>query len=86
MKYTVEGVSYTSKAAAMTAAKELHSTTGRAVQIVQGDATYGEAQEVSWIGVEPLVAANELLEPVDRTERLTKRVEPAPGTDLPLQE
>ena len=86
MKYTVEGVSYTSKAAATTAAKELHRTTGRAIQIVQGDSTYGEAQEVTWIGLAPLTAANEDLEPVDRTERLNKRFEPAPGTDLPLAE
>jgi hypothetical protein len=50
MKYTVEGVSYTSKKSATEAAGELHNTTGRAVQIEQGDSTLGETVQTEWIG------------------------------------
>lgn len=79
MKYVVEGVAYTSKKSAETAARELHLAQGRAIQIVQGDSTLGEVQSVTWVGREEYVEPA----PVDRTERLAQRREREPGTDLP---
>ena len=83
MKYLVEGVSYTSKAAATKAARQINTDTGRAVKIEWGDSTEGTNPEWEWIGRESLVADCEDLEPVDRTERLQRRAERAPGTELP---
>lgn len=85
MKYTVEGVGYATHEEALAAAHKIHSEQSRSVQICSGDSTLG-AQEKTTIGSTPLVADCEQLEPLDRTERLARRAERAPGTDLPDSE
>lgn len=88
MKYSVEGTAYDSHAAALAAATAISSTQNRAVKIETGDTTLGNSMSSETVGLAPeLVDANELLEPVDRTERLALRNTAQPGTDpVPLQE
>jgi hypothetical protein len=80
MTYTVEGVAYATEQLALDAARELHDSTGRTIQVHTGDSTQG-AHTVQTIGAPEAVAANEDLEPVDRTERLAKRNTAQPNTD-----
>lgn len=80
MKYTVEGVEYASHALALAAATHTSTEQARPVKIETGDSTMGDSVVAEWVGaVTTLAPANELLEPVDRTERLAKRVAPVDG-------
>ena len=79
-KYVVEGVAYSTHASATRAARELADKDARRVCVELGDSTQGTASR-EWFGPEhEPVAANEHLEPVDRSERLQKRMTAQPGT------
>lgn len=86
MTYTVEGVAYATEQLALAAARELHEHTGRTIQIHHGDSTQG-AHSVQTIGETEPALTNDELTPVDRTERLQKRMTAQPDTDpVPLIE
>jgi hypothetical protein len=72
MKYVVEGNSFDSQADARAYARGL----GRPARIEWGDSTYGETPEHEWVNVPETIEP----EPVDRTERLARRLEPVDGT------
>ena len=78
MKYVLEGVAYDTLEAARGVAK----TMTRAVKIEWGDSTYGAVPEYEWHNTAEYVEP----EPVDRSERLLRRFEPAEGTQLPQSE
>jgi hypothetical protein len=80
MTYTVEGVAYATHKLAVAAARELHAATGRTIQVHTGDTTQDSAS-VETIGAHLPVAANEDLEPVDRTLRLAQRAVADPNSD-----
>jgi hypothetical protein len=80
MKYTVEGVEYATHALALAAATHISTQQARPVKIETGDSTLGDSVVAEWVGATATTTpANELLEPVDRTERLAKRVAPVDG-------
>lgn len=79
--YNVEGTAYADEASALAAARELSEAQGRAVKVERGDSTLGISVTATWVGGEPtLVAPNEELEPVDRSERLAKKFEADPDS------
>lgn len=84
-KYVVEGVAYSTHASAAKHARELAGSEQRRVCVELGDSTQGTYSR-EWFGVETVpTPTNELLEPVDRTERLQKRMTAQPGTQpVPL--
>ena len=84
MKYTVEGTSFDNKELATQHARAIHASQHRAVKVEWGDSTVpGDVVQFEIIGAPE--AANDNPTPVDRTERLQRRFERAPGTDLPEQ-
>ena len=86
MNYVVEGTDYKTLELATSAANALHSNQGRAICIETGNSTQGETVTKTWIGrVDTTPPANELIERVERTERLAKRATAVAGSDpVPL--